>query len=214
MPRAHLRIVAPSESDPSSEGEELAELVRGVRLGRAKDERELVERFTPMVERLLLRILGVTSDLDDLCQETLIRVFDRIDKVRDASALRGFVASVSVFVAREAIRKKRRRKWLFFLPPEEVPEVELPGFEPEAREALLSFYEVVAFLPDDERIAFCLRYVEQMELIEITFATDASMSTVKRRLKGAEARFKVLAARRPELERLMKEGTRWPTQTP
>lgn len=214
MPPAHLRLVTPPPgvSAPSSDADELAELLAGLRERKASAERRVFERFSPLVERILIRILGSSAEVEDLAQEVFLRVFERADRVREAGALRGFVASVTVFVAREAIRRKRRRRWLFFLPSEEMPEVESHGSDPEAREAVAAFYELLAKLPDDERIALCLRYVDGMEVLEVAGATQASPSTVKRRLRNAESRFAKLAAQRPELAELCKEGSRWPSR--
>jgi RNA polymerase sigma-70 factor (ECF subfamily) len=210
MLASRLRLLTPLPPAPDDDPEALGDLVAGLRMRRPSAERQLLERFSPVVERVLTRILGVTSELDDLEQEVFVRVFERVGELREPSALRGFVASVAVFVAREALRSKRRRRWLFFVAPESAPEIELPGVDPVAREAVRAFYEVVGKLPEDERIAFCLRYVEGMELTELAAVCESSVSTIKRRLRAAEARFSRLSAQRPELCELLEEGTRWP----
>jgi RNA polymerase sigma-70 factor (ECF subfamily) len=139
-----------------------------------------------------------------------IRVFARLGRIRDAASVRPFVTSTTVFVAREAIRRRSRRRWLVFSAPEDMPEIELPGASDEVRSAVGAFYETLARLPIDERVAFSLRYVEGMELTEIAWATETSLSTVKRRLRAADDRFTKLASVRSELVHLLEEGNRWP----
>ena len=56
-------------------------------------------------------------------QDVFARVFSRIDDVREPAALKPFITSVTVFVAREAIRKKRRHRWLAFFASDELPEI-------------------------------------------------------------------------------------------
>jgi RNA polymerase sigma-70 factor (ECF subfamily) len=97
-----------------------------------------------------------------------------------------------------------------FSAPEDLPEIELPGASDEVRSAVGAFYETLARLPIDERVAFSLRYVEGMELTEIAWATETSLSTVKRRLRAADDRFTKLASGRSELVHLLEEGNRWP----
>jgi RNA polymerase sigma-70 factor (ECF subfamily) len=209
MFQSPLRIVTPPP-EPPQESEALADLVDDLRARRPSAERRLFERFSPLVERILARILGVTPDLDDFAQEAFVRIFDRVHELREPLALRRFVASVTVFVAREAIRTKRRRSWLAFVAPERAPEIEVSGIDPVARESVRAFYDVAGKLPDQERIALCLRYVEGMEVVELAAVCQASPSTIKRRLRSAEKRFSRLAAQRPELVDLLGEGGTWP----
>lgn len=185
------------------------ELYEGLRRGAKSAERELVALFWPSIGRTLMRVLGSTSEIDDLTQEVFIRVFARLDRVRDAASLRPFVTSTTVFVARETLRRRARKRWLVFTAPAELPDIELPNATPEVRRAVEEFYRVLGKLPLDERVAFSLRYVEGMELTEVAWATEVSLSTVKRKLKAAEARFAKLASDRPELAELLAEGTAW-----
>ena len=191
--------------EPGSE----AALIRGLCAGESSAERALLERYTAHVERILMRILGGHPELDDLTQEVFVRAFERLDELREPLALRAWLTAIAVFVARETIRKKQRRRWLVFLPVEATPEIEVPAASIDARAALRSFYEVVASLPADERIAFTLRFVEGMELSEIAEACEVSLSTVKRRLKSAAIDFYARGTARPELLDWFEEGTRW-----
>ena len=79
----------------------------------------------------------------------------------------------------------------------------------EAREALRRAYAILDTLSADDRIAFCLRNIEGMELLDVARACDTSLSTVKRRLERAEHRFLVLARREPALQSWLERGTRW-----
>jgi RNA polymerase sigma-70 factor (ECF subfamily) len=184
-------------------------LVRSLCAGEPAAERALLERYTAHVERILTRILGGHSELDDLTQEVFVRAFERLDELREPLALRGWLTSIAVFVAREAIRKKQRRRWLIFLPSEAAPEMEAPAASIEARAALRTFYEVVASLDTDARIAFTLRFVEGMELSEIAEACEVSLATIKRRLKSAAIDFYARGTARAELLAWFEEGTRW-----
>jgi RNA polymerase sigma-70 factor (ECF subfamily) len=184
-------------------------LVEGLREGRAWAQRALLEEHTGLVERVLLRILGRFNDLDDLVQDVFVRVLDRVDEIREPAALRGFIAQVAVFVAREAIRKKRRKRWLVFGGPDETPEPVAEGVDEEARAALGELYDVLDKLDEDTRIAFTLRYIDGMEVADVGQACGVSLSTIKRRLRESEARVGELAMNRPTLARFVAEGGRW-----
>jgi RNA polymerase sigma-70 factor (ECF subfamily) len=54
-------------------------------------------------------------------------------------------------------------------------------------------------LPADDRIAFALRVMEGMELLEVAEACRVSLATAKRRIARAQRRFAELVARDPWL---------------
>jgi len=191
-----------ASADPS-------ELVHALRAGEPWAERAFLEQETAHVERVLTRILGWHSELDDLTQEVFARAFERIEELREPEALRGWLRAIAVFVAREAIRKKRRRRWLVFLSPEETPDLAITTVSPEARAALRAFYEVVSGMDADMRIAFTLRCVGGLELAEIAEACDVSLATIKRRIARAADDFYARGRARPELLDWFEEGTRW-----
>jgi RNA polymerase sigma-70 factor (ECF subfamily) len=186
------------------------ELTAGLLGGEAWAERELLERYTRHVERVVARITGdASADLDDRVLEVFVRVVGRLASLRDPDSLPGFVTQIAVFVAREAIRARRRRRWLAFLAPADLPETEAPVASDEIRGALDAFYELVERLDPDPRIVFLLRHVEGMELAEVASACDVSLATVKRRLSEAEREFKARAAAVPELEPWLAGRSKW-----
>lgn len=185
------------------------EFVRALRDGQPWAERAFLERERGHVERVLTRILGWHAELDDLTQEVFTRAFERIAELREPEALRGWLSAITVFVAREAIRRKRRRRWLIFRAPEETPDLAAESTPAEARAALRAFYEVVATIEVDARIAFTLRCVGGLELSEIAEACDVSLATIKRRIKRAADDFYVRGRAHPELVDWFEEGTRW-----
>jgi RNA polymerase sigma-70 factor, ECF subfamily len=208
-PSKVVRLADVRTAPPQPADEDPVELARALREGEAWAERALLEQQTAHVERILTRILGGRSDLDDLVQEVFVRAFERVEELREPRALRGWLTAIAVFVAREAIRAGKRRRWLVFLPKEETPEPVSPTAPPEVRAAVRAFHDVVGRLDADARIAFTLRFVEGMELAEIAGACGVSLATIKRRIKSAEAEFSERGRAHEALADWFEEGTRW-----
>ena len=71
------------------------------------------------------------------------------------------------------------------------------------------FTEDLGRLPADERIAFALRFIDGMELVEAAAACRVSLSTFKRRMLRAERKFAERARREPALAEWLKGAERW-----
>jgi len=186
-----------------------AALIARVRVGDARARVALVDRFGPYIERLVAGALGVDVDLGDVINDVFVAVFERIHQLRDPGALRGWIGSLAVFTARGHIRRRRRWRWMRFFAPEDLPELPAPATTPEQRELLRETYRILEGLPEDERIAFGLRFVSEMELTEVAASCGVSLATIKRRLARAEAGFRAEAAKNPTLTERMERGQRW-----
>ncbi len=209
--RARLRLVTPlPEVPPSAPPAEptASERLAGLRARDADAERWLLETYAGLVERIIVRVLGDTRNLEDHVQEVFVRLFARAPEIRDAGALKAYVTSVAVFVAREVLRKRRRHAWLRFFAPEELPEP-AAATDPESREALEAVYRVLAEMDVDERICFVLRYIEGMDLAQVAAATERSLATVKRRLVRAEETFVARCKGDETLRPWLEAGSRW-----
>jgi RNA polymerase sigma-70 factor (ECF subfamily) len=189
----------------NDDAELVAALHRGDRAARAV----LVQRYEPLVERLVAGALGIDSEISDVIQDVFVGVFEGIRGLKDASALRSWIATLAVFTARGRIRRRRRWRWIRFLAPEEVPEVPVSGPQGETHEAVRATYRVLDTLPDDERMAFSLRFISEMQLTEVAAACRVSLATVKRRLSRAEKRFVEAAKEHPALRERLAQGGRW-----
>ena len=182
--------------------------MRALRDGHPAARIELFDRYAGHVERILVRVLGQDAELADLLHDVFVRSLTAIDTLEAPEALKAWLTGIAVLTARECIRRRTRGRWLRFLAPEELPDVEGAASDDEGREALRATYVVLDWLGADDRIAFALRYVEGLELRDVAAACGVSLNTVKRRLARAERRFSALAAREPALRTWNGRGTR------
>jgi RNA polymerase sigma-70 factor (ECF subfamily) len=129
----------------------------------------------------------------------LLRVFKRLAEVREPAALKGFIVSVTLGVARNEARRRRIRAIVGWAPAESFPEPPVSPGLAEAREATRSLYQVLDTLGAEDRSLFITRFVERMELTEVAAAHDMSLSTAKRRLARMVARVNLRVQASPVL---------------
>jgi RNA polymerase sigma-70 factor, ECF subfamily len=208
-----LRLVPPPPPDgpPRSDHEQIQDgddyaLIAGIRRGEAASASALYNRYHALVERTLLRVLGVDSELQDAVQETFIRALGSFRLLRDPQALPSWMIRVAVCTASDLIRRRRRTRLMhLFAEPAEVVDASAAMIrhaesDLESRRALVAAQAVLNDLPLAERIAFALRRLEGMELKDVAKACGCSLATIKRRLLRAETRFLARAQKQPELK--------------
>jgi RNA polymerase sigma-70 factor, ECF subfamily len=157
-------------------------LVRAARGGDRRACQAIWERYASLVQRLVRRFFGPSSDLSDVCQEAFLRIFKRLDELREPAALSGFIIGVTLGVARNEARRRRIRSIVGFTVTEELPETVVPGGRDEAREAVRALYHLLDSLGAEDRSLFVARYIEKMEVVDVAAAHGVSLSTVKRRI--------------------------------
>jgi RNA polymerase sigma-70 factor (ECF subfamily) len=161
-----------------------AVLVQSLRRGRNDQAAHaLFDRYAALVRRILARMLGPFQDVEDHVQETFLAFFRQVGAIRDQEAVHAFVVSIAVRIARHELRRRRVRRILRLAPNEQLPEAAVGGVgDVEAREALRRLFAILDDLDGPSRIAFSLRHLEEMELMEVALATGESLASVKRRL--------------------------------
>ncbi|MCC6527808.1 MAG: sigma-70 family RNA polymerase sigma factor [Polyangiaceae bacterium] len=174
-----------------------AALARAAAARHPAAARVIWERFAGLVRGLMRRIMGPAGDVDDLVQETFLQFFSHVHRLRDPSRLSSFVVGIAMRVARSELRRRRVRRWLHLTDTGVAPDSAAPGpTDHAARQALERLYAVLDRVDDRARLAFVLRHVEGLELVEVAEALGCSLATAKRRLGRCDRR--VLAMARSE----------------
>jgi RNA polymerase sigma-70 factor, ECF subfamily len=190
-------MISPSASPPLGPGHPGSgdeALVLAARAGDRRACQGIWEKHTGLVQRLVRRFFGPGPDHPDVCQEVFLRLFKRLDELRDPAALTGFIVSITLGVARNEVRRRRIRAIVGLSPTDELPLIVTPGLSTEARESVRALYRVLDQLGAEDRSLFVARFVEKMEMTEVASAHGISLSTAKRRIarlaQRVEARIK------------------------
>jgi RNA polymerase sigma-70 factor, ECF subfamily len=146
----------------------------------------LYRRFAPYVARIAMRLLGRDQEVDDLVQDVFVEALRGLKQLRDAHAVKAWLAKVTV---RLAVRKLRRRRVLEALRGSRADYEHLasPEATPEQRAQLAKIYGVLDRLPARTRVMWLLRHVLGESLQAIVELTSCSQSTVQRKLREAES---------------------------
>lgn len=201
-PEQKGQVAARAESSDSQwkgEGDDTTALVNALRGGDPAAPTALFDRYALFIHRALVRIIGSDDpESSDLLHDTFLRALQNVGRLKKPEALKSWLHGIAVFTAKEWLRARRRMGHP--QPPGSGPDRPAVSASPEAREAVRALYQVLDTFPEDERIAFVLRFVERMDLAEMAAVCRVSFSTTRRRIKRAEARFRKALPAYPAIE--------------
>jgi len=195
-PPAHA---APSDwSEPSSLFEQLAAVDGMPPPQKVQDAPEapdltgdvgvLFSSYRAYVAKIGRRILGPSSEVDDLIQDVFLATLRDIHKLEDPTRLAAWLGTITTRMAR-----RRRFKISIHPPALEDPDVALDriieeGPSPESTADLAGSVERLLGLPDELRTPWLLKHVEGHTLEDVAKRCDCSLSTAQRRIQTASGR--------------------------
>lgn len=151
--------------------------------------RQLYERYSEQVYRLMHRMVGAT-DADDVTQQVFVRVLTTVSQFSGRSKFSTWLYRVAVNEALQHLRRNAKRTCLP-LPPEPVDRRSSSVERLDDREQL---EHALSKIDPDLRTVFLLREVEQLSYYEIALTLDVAEGTVASRLSRARRELKKLLA--------------------
>jgi RNA polymerase sigma-70 factor (ECF subfamily) len=172
-------------------GEREAWLVQRAQRGDANAFEALLRQHRNSIINLARRIVGDAEAAQDVAQEALIAAWRQLPKFRGGAAFSTWVYRITVNCARGYLRSHSRRlarddrysglnqAWA----PTRDPEPEAGG----------PMTALLMSLPEKQRVALALFYLQELSLEEIARAAGAPVGTVKAWLSRGRVRLRELA---------------------
>lgn len=148
-------------------------------LGERSAFDELIARWHEPLWRYLRRLTGDDESAFDLVQDTWLRVFRGIAKLREPARLRPWLFGIARRVAMDRLRGQYAQA-----PQANVDLEEMPAEDPDVNleEELATLESGLATLPIVERETLTLFYLRELSLEEIACLVAVPVGTVKSRL--------------------------------
>lgn len=148
---------------------------------------ELVTRHHAVNARLLWRFVRTPADLDDLVQETFLRMVRGLPGWRAEQPFAHWLQRIATNTGRDYFRRQSvRRRWL--VEPREDDPINAPALEavdpaadPAARAAANEVKTLLAHLPPDDRTLLTLHHLEGWGLAEIAAQFGWTLTATKLR---------------------------------
>jgi RNA polymerase sigma-70 factor (ECF subfamily) len=180
-------------NEGNAEVEDLVYVERVLREGTPEAFRPLYERYKDKVYSTAYRITGDASLAEDVTHDVFLLVYERLGQFRRRSRFSSWLYRVTVNRATDAVRRRRRERWLFRARVgEDAEEGEVaataertPEQAVEATELAEAVARALKELSLKLRTVVVLRYFEGLRYEEIAEVIGRSVGTVKSRLSRA-----------------------------
>lgn len=191
-----------------SENEELHRLVMAGKSGDRTAMSQLVTTFSEPVHNLIFSIIRDGVVVDDLAQETFVRMLLSIEKYEFRAPFRSWLFRIAVNLCRDYMRKKKVRRIITRFQIDRETGEEQTFFDAEQdpsqnvqnSERMHMIQSALEKISESSRIVFVLREFKDMSYDEIAETLGWKIGTVKSRLFRARGELAELLS--PHLEEL------------
>lgn len=184
---AHLRVVPERDLDQALSDEEL--VLRTLREERLAAN-QLVARHIPSVFASVRRLLGPTDDAEDAVQDAFYEALRDLRRLKEPSSFGAWVKKIAVHQVHRRFRRRKILRVLGLLSSTEdqalSPFLSVQS-DPSTRVQLRELDDLLARQSPSDRLAWMLRHVEGLSLLEVAATTETSLATVKRKVARVQA---------------------------
>jgi RNA polymerase sigma-70 factor, ECF subfamily len=173
----------PSQSDDDAED---VRLMRLIGRGDTAALEELIQRHQTLVAGTVARMLGSTSEVEDIAQQVFIRVWKSAGRYVPRAKFTTWLLKITRnLVFNELRRTKRHANVPIQADPqsEEMPLKDQTGQTPDAllleHELQEAIEQAITALPESQRLALVLRRYEELSYEDIAEVLDLSVPAVK-----------------------------------
>lgn len=147
---------------------------------------QLIERYQKEVRNLLLKLTGFNEqEVDDLAQETFIRVYKYLKTYKANAGFSTWLYRIAYNVYLEAQRKQAKKQSV------ESESALTSNYNPEAQlNSKMDAKTVLKVLKPEEQVAIQLAYIEGMSHADIAKVLDCPLGTVKTHIKRGKERIR------------------------
>jgi len=141
-----------------------------------------------MVYNLCLNYLQNTHDAEEATQDVFVKVHEKRAGFQEQSTLKTWVYRITVNQCLDVLKAKKRQKRFGVFQrifgeentaELEVPDFNHPGVQLEDKEALEALYRRIDALPDQQKTAIILKYLDDLPQKEIAEIMQLSVKAVE-----------------------------------
>jgi RNA polymerase sigma factor (sigma-70 family) len=157
--------------------------------------KEIFEQHQHLVFNLCLHYLQNRQDAEEATQDVFVKIHAKLSSFEGKSSLKTWVYRIAVNHCLDLLRTRKRQNNLAFIThlflgktetPLEVPHFDHPGVLLEDKEALENLFQKMNQLPENQKTALILRYLDDLSPPEIAEIMGVSLKAIESLLQRAK----------------------------
>lgn len=164
------------------------DLIQKLREGDEQAFKSLVTNYQDLVFNTALGIVQNSEDAEDVAQEVFIQVYRSIDQFKGDARLSTWIYRITTTKALDHLRSRKRKKRFAFITSlfgandelvHEPVDFQHPGVTLDRKEQAALLFQMIAQLPENQKVAFTLHKTEELSYQEIADVMQLSVSAVE-----------------------------------
>ncbi|MBN2440472.1 MAG: RNA polymerase sigma factor [Spirochaetales bacterium] len=153
----------------------------------------IVEKYTPILYSLSYKMIGYSSEAEDVVQEIFLKVFASLDKFKISSRFLPWIYTIAINYLRSYLKKRNKQRKIRLLYMDKDEAIDFPDHkqvDPEQlflrKEAEQAAIKALGRLRPEYRDVFLLRSLEGLSVKEVSSILNIPEGTVKIHLHRAK----------------------------
>ena len=164
------------------------DLIRKARQGDLDAFNAIVKNYKHYVYRTAFGILNNPSDAEDAAQETFIKAYQSLSKLRDERSFPAWLARIAMHTSSDWIKANRRHQEVAIEQSHHLASHDAH----QLAQTQLDIQDALNQLSEEQRVVIVLRMVHGMDYEEMAKNLDIPIGTVRSRLHHARLRLREL----------------------
>lgn len=163
------------------------QLIKSITHGDRQAFQKLYSLFSPKVYNTALSYAQNEQDAEEITQDVFTNIYRNAAKFKGDAALNTWIYRIAVNTSLNLLKKKKRFAFLKFGKTEiDTPDFDHPGILLEKKENAKLLFKVIDTLPDNQKTAFILSFVEELPRQEVADIMEISLKAVESLLQRAK----------------------------
>ncbi len=164
------------------------QILKSIANGDETAFRELYVQFSERVYNTALSYAQNVEDAEEITQDVFTKIFRSADKFKGKSKVNTWIYRITVNTALNHLKSKKRLSFIQFGGEiKQQIDFEHPGVLLENKEKAKALFKVIKTLPESQKTAFILSFIEELPRQEVANVMKTSLKAVESLLQRAKA---------------------------